>query len=258
MALVLTQQCLADGRKDIKEKGWICLHNSTLWHPSATYARVFLMFSYVLLRFFPGCWRVAGASTLDAAVESSCTCPVCQQQALQRTLKKRGGFHTPGLTQAAYFLKTTMTTLLCGAPELLGSTGLAPGLCGLEIISRLSPFTYKLIGLPHVPLFSVPLKFPGCFPTACFTHRAGIPPWGLLGGYGGGCNGVREKLSVYFLSLALGNGTTRLRHIFSVLAGLFERACPQEMIKFIPVHEGFCFSHNFLSLVLLFWQLCLF
>lgn len=138
--------------------------------------------------------------------------------------------------------------MLCGAAELLGSTGLAPGLCGLEIISRLSPFTYKLIGLPHVPLFSVPPEFPGCFPTACFTHRVGIPPWGLLGGYGGGTNGVMEELSVYFLSLALGNGTTRLLHIFSVRAWAFQHACPQEMIKFIPVHEGFGFSYKCLSL----------
>lgn len=35
----------------------------------------------------------------------------------------------------------------------------------------------------------------------------------------GGSKGVREKLSVYFLSLALGNCTTSLLHIFSVLAG---------------------------------------
>lgn len=220
MGLVLTQQCLADGHIDIKEKGWICLHNPSWSHPSSTCACVlvtFLLFCCV----FPGSWWDAGASTLDAVVESSCTCPVCQQQALERTLKRRGGFHTPGLTQAAYFLKTTMTKMLCSAPELLGSTGLAPGLCGLEIISRLSPFTYKLIGLPQVPLFSVPLKFPGCFPTACFTHRVGIPPMGVVRRLQRGSNGVREKLSVYFLSPALGNGTTRLLHIFSVLAGFW-------------------------------------
>lgn len=35
----------------------------------------------------------------------------------------------------------------------------------------------------------------------------------------GGSKEVREKLSVYFLSLALGNCTTSLLHIFSVLAG---------------------------------------
>lgn len=35
----------------------------------------------------------------------------------------------------------------------------------------------------------------------------------------GGSKGVREKLSVYFLSLALGNCTASLLHIFSVLAG---------------------------------------
>lgn len=164
------------------------------------YARVFCCFVFFVVVFFQGTGKFAGGSTLDAVVESSCTCPVCQQQALEQTLKKRGGFHTTGLTQAAYFLKTTMTTLLCGAPELLGSTGLAPGLCGLQIISRLSPFTYKLIGLPHVPLFSVPLKFPGCFPTVCFTHRVGIPPWGLLGGYGGVVTGSgRNCQSISFL-----------------------------------------------------------
>lgn len=224
MGLVLTQQCRTDGCRDIKEKGeFESVYKIPARDNQALLMRVFfVVFKIVVVVFFRELGESGGGrgSTLDAVVESSCTCPVCQQQALEQTLKKRGGFHTPGLTQAAYFLKTTMTTLLCGAPELLGSTGLAPGLCGLEIISRLSPFTYKLIGLPHVPLFSVPLKFPGCFPTVCFTHRVGIPPVGVVRRLEGGSHGVREKLSVYFLSLALGNGTTRLLHIFSVLAGL--------------------------------------
>lgn len=90
---------------------------------------------------------------LDAVVESSCTCPVCQQQGLEQTLKKRGGFHTTGLAEAAYFLKTTMTTLLFCATELLGSIGLAPGLCGLEIISRLSPLHTSLLDFLMSPCF---------------------------------------------------------------------------------------------------------
>ena len=90
---------------------------------------------------------------LDAVVESSCTCPVCQQQGLEQTLKKRGSFHTTGLAEAAYFPKTTMPTLLCCTTELLGSIGLAPGLCGLEIISRLSPLHTSLLDFLTSPCF---------------------------------------------------------------------------------------------------------
>lgn len=38
----------------------------------------------------------------------------------------------------------------------------------------------------------------------------------------GGSKGVREKLTVYFLSLALGNCTTSLLHIFSLFSGFYQ------------------------------------
>lgn len=52
MGLVLTQQCLADGRRDIKEKGWICLHNPSLWHPSSMHAHVCFSHVFVVLLCF--------------------------------------------------------------------------------------------------------------------------------------------------------------------------------------------------------------
>lgn len=64
----------------------------------------------------------------------------------------------------------------------------------------------------------------------------------------GGSKEVREKLSVYFLSLALGNCTTSLLHIFSVLAGF----CLCVKIKLFPVHEDFCFSHGLLIISVVF------
>lgn len=61
----------------------------------------------------------------------------------------------------------------------------------------------------------------------------------------GGSKGFREKLSVYFLSLALGNCTTILLHIFSVLAGFCLQVSRGED-KLFPVLMKFCFSHGLL------------
>lgn len=57
----------------------------------------------------------------------------------------------------------------------------------------------------------------------------------------GGSKRVREKLTVYFLSLALGNFCIFLA---SFLA--FTSMYSQEMIILFPVHRGFCFSHGVL------------
>lgn len=51
----------------------------------------------------------------------------------------------------------------------------------------------------------------------------------------GGSKRVREKLSVYFLSLALGNCTTNLLHIFSILA-VFCLCVSTGEVKVFPVH----------------------
>lgn len=139
MGPVLTQQCLADCCRDIKENGrFVFVHIPLSCDIPASCVCECVCVEGVLL---------------DAVAESSCTCPVCQQQGLEQTLKKRGGFHTTGLTEAAYFPKTTMTTLLCCATELLGSIGLAPGLCGLQIISRLSPLHTSLLDFLMSPCF---------------------------------------------------------------------------------------------------------
>lgn len=139
MGPVLTQQCLADCCRDIKENGrFVFVHITLSCDIQAPCVCACVCVDVVLL---------------GAVVKSSCTCPVCQQQGPEQTLKKRGGFHTTGLTEAAYFPKTTMTMLLCCATEILSSIGLAPGLCGLQIISRLSPLHASLLDFLMSPCF---------------------------------------------------------------------------------------------------------
>lgn len=140
---VLTQQCLADCCRDIKENGRFVLVHITLSCDIQALPRCVCVCVFIV------------GFLLDAVVESSCTCPVCQQQGLEQTLKKRGGFHTTGLAEAACFPKTTMTTLLSCVAKLLGSIGSAPGLCGLEIISRLSPLHTSLLDFLTSPCFRV-------------------------------------------------------------------------------------------------------
>lgn len=90
----------------------------------------------------------------------------------------------------------------CSAAQqsLSGSISLAPGLCGLQIISS----AYKLIELPHVLLFLCLQSFQDAFWLSVLHIETGSPV-GVVKRLQGGSKGVREKLSVYFLSLALGN-----------------------------------------------------
>lgn len=82
-------------------------------------------------------WRRGSTSLLDAFVERSCTCPVCQQQGLEPTLKKKRwlSHHWPGWSCLLSNNNNEHVTL-CYATELLDSIGsVAPELCGLQIIS---------------------------------------------------------------------------------------------------------------------------
>lgn len=143
---MLTQQCLADCCRDIKENGrFVLVHITLSCDIQAVCVCVCVSLVFV-------CVSIVGA-LLDAVVQSSCTCPVCQQQSLEQPLKKRGGFHTTGPSEVAFLPKTTMTTLLSCSTKLLGSIDLAPGLCGLEIISRLSPFHTSLLDFLTSPGF---------------------------------------------------------------------------------------------------------
>lgn len=190
MGPVLTQQCLADCCRDIKENGRFVFVHITL-SCDIQAVRVCVL-------------RWGGGFSSMQFLESSCTCPVCQQRGLEQTLKKRGGFHTTGLTGAAYFPKTTMTTLLFCAAELLGSMGLAPGLWGLEIISRLSPPHMSLLDFLASPCFQGSKVSRMLFWLSVLHIETGSPV-GVVRRLQGGSKEVRETLSVYFLSLALGN-----------------------------------------------------
>lgn len=137
-----------------------------------------------------------------------------------------------------------MTTLLCCTVELLGSIDLAPALCGLEIISRLSPQHTSLLDFLMSPCFCGSRISRMLFWLSVLHIETGSPV-GVVRRLQGGSKGVREKLSVYFLSLALGNCTTSLLHIFSVLAGFCLQVSRGED-KLFPVLVKFCFSHGLL------------
>lgn len=69
-------------------------------------------------------------------------------------------------------------------------------------------------------------------------------PKGLLWRLQGGSEGVREKLSVYFLSPALGNFTTNYFCIFLVFLLVFVFEYSQEETDLFPVHKRLSFSHG--------------
>lgn len=73
----------------------------------------------------------------------------------------------------------------------------------------------------------------------------------------GGSKGVREKLTVYFLSLALGNCTTSLLHIFSLLSGFHRRVFARDDNIYSQSNRTFAFHMEHLLLVLTVFYLAL-
>lgn len=71
-----------------------------------------------------------------------------------------------------------------------------------------------------------------------------------LRGGGGASKGVREKLTVYFLSLALGNCTTSLLHIFSLLSGFYRHLFTRDDNIYSQSNRTFAFHMEYLLLVL--------
>lgn len=166
MGPVLTQQCLADGCRDIKEKRWICLclYNPVLWHPSSVYVCVFEGLGVEFYTWCGGreqlhlpCMSTTGSGA-DTQEERWLSHPWPHSGCL---LSKDNNDHAALLRPGAFSLYR------------LGAWSVWP-----RDYLLTEPLYIQAYWTSSCPLFFVPLKFPGCFLTVCFTHRDRIPRGG--------------------------------------------------------------------------------
>lgn len=111
----------------------------------------------------------------------------------------------------------------------------------------IEPFAYMAYWTSPCPLVFTALEFPGCFSVLHIETGSLV---GVVRRLQGANKGVREKLTVYFLSLALGNCTTSLLHIFSVLSDFYRHVFTRDDHIYSQSNRTFAFHMEDLLLVL--------
>lgn len=143
MAPVLTQQRLAKCCRNLKEKGGCCLgrYELVFGHPNAVMMQLCCLLRISLCPFKCG-------FSLKQRWKERLHLPCMSTTVLWSRHSRKEAFTQLGSLKLHTLQKQQWVRCF------FGSSGLAPDLRGLQIISWLSPLHTRLIGLPRVPLFS--------------------------------------------------------------------------------------------------------